>query len=255
VPISRRALADDEEVLVDVRPHWVFFFGPAFLSAVAAAVAVAVVVKFPKAPVGVAGVLAVMVGLPVLWLIGRGLRWRGISLVVTTARLIHRQGVFGQDLVQVRLLRISEVSCAQSFLDRLVGAGRLLVGITGDEPLVVEDVRRPRALQRVINRQLDVLMTGGRIAAPITANDSPAYYAGAPGQTSTDDTPPHGTMHLPSPVPASTSFPADDAVLPHTGAASASIPEQLIQLDDLRRRGILTDSEFEAKKAELLSRL
>ncbi len=31
--------------------------------------------------------------------------------------------------------------------------------------------------------------------------------------------------------------------------------EQLIELDELRRRGILTDLEFAAKKSELLDRL
>ena len=90
VPISSRLLDDGEEVVVDLRPHWVFLLGPAVLTAVALAVAVAVVVRFPKAPVVVAGVLAVMVAIPAIWLVGRIVRWLGISLVVTTNRLIYR---------------------------------------------------------------------------------------------------------------------------------------------------------------------
>lgn len=39
------------------------------------------------------------------------------------------------------------------------------------------------------------------------------------------------------------------------GPPPASIPEQIDQLDQLRRRGVLTDAEFEAKKADLLGRL
>lgn len=35
----------------------------------------------------------------------------------------------------------------------------------------------------------------------------------------------------------------------------ASIPEQIDQLDQLRRRGVISDSEFETKKSELLDRL
>lgn len=35
----------------------------------------------------------------------------------------------------------------------------------------------------------------------------------------------------------------------------ASIPEQIDQLDQLRRRGVLTEAEFAAKKADLLGRL
>jgi membrane protein YdbS with pleckstrin-like domain len=34
-----------------------------------------------------------------------------------------------------------------------------------------------------------------------------------------------------------------------------SIPAQIEQLDDLRRRGLITDAEFQAKKAQLLDRL
>jgi membrane protein YdbS with pleckstrin-like domain len=254
VPISRRALADDEDVLVDVRLHWLFFVGPALLTAVAVGVAVAVVAKFPSAPVGVAWVLVAMVALPALWLVGRALRWRGISLVVTTVRLIYRQGLFGQDVVQVRLLRVSEVNSAQTLFGRMFGTGRLVIGITGEEPMVIHDVRRPRALQRVINRQLDALMAGWSAAPPINGSDAPTFPPSAPRAASIEDTPPHGAIVFPSPVPYSTPTPVG-ATLPTTGVPGASIPEQLIQLDDLRQRGIITASEFEAKKIELLSRL
>ena len=97
-------------------------------------------------------------------------------------------------------------------------------------------------------------MTGGVVAAPINGSDAPPRHMSAPRPASIEDTPPHGAMLFPSPVPSPTPTPAD-AALPFAGAASASIPEQLIQLDDLRQRGIITDSEFEAKKIELLSRL
>lgn len=38
-------------------------------------------------------------------------------------------------------------------------------------------------------------------------------------------------------------------------AAAASIPEQIDQLDQLRRRGVITEQEFALKKADLLDRL
>jgi hypothetical protein len=34
-----------------------------------------------------------------------------------------------------------------------------------------------------------------------------------------------------------------------------SVPEQIERLDELRRRGVVTDDEFEQKKAELLGRM
>lgn len=39
------------------------------------------------------------------------------------------------------------------------------------------------------------------------------------------------------------------------GPAPASIPDQIEQLDRLRQRGVITDEEFAAKKADLLNRL
>ena len=39
------------------------------------------------------------------------------------------------------------------------------------------------------------------------------------------------------------------------GVGGSSIPAQIEQLDDLRRRGVLTDAEFQAKKADLLRRM
>jgi uncharacterized membrane protein YdbT with pleckstrin-like domain len=38
-------------------------------------------------------------------------------------------------------------------------------------------------------------------------------------------------------------------------AAGASIPEQIQQLDALRQQGVLTEAEFQAKKADLLNRM
>jgi membrane protein YdbS with pleckstrin-like domain len=38
-------------------------------------------------------------------------------------------------------------------------------------------------------------------------------------------------------------------------SSGPSIPEQIDQLDQLRRRGVISDAEFEAKKADLLNRL
>jgi len=245
VPISRRVLADDEEVLVDLRPHWVFFAGPVILTAVAVAVAITIAVEFPTAPVAVAGVLAALVAAPLLWLAARVVRWLGISLVVTTARILYRQGIFGRDMVQLRLQRVTEVHFAQTLVDRLIGSGRLVVEITGGDPMVLDDVRRPRALQRVINRQLDELASARPYAGAIPGE----HPADATRLPSMDETPPHG-VPMPPAVPSTASQSASAPSAP-----VQTIPDQLIQLDDLRRRGIISDGEFAVKKTELLRRL
>jgi membrane protein YdbS with pleckstrin-like domain len=228
VPISRDLLADDEEVLVDLRLHWVFLFGPLVLTLVALAVAIAVAVDFPSAPAAVAWVLAVMVVIPALWLAGRLTRWFGISLIVTTQRLILRRGVLGRDMVQLRLQRITEVHSTQTPLERILGAGRLIVEVQGEnQAVVVDDVRRPKNLQRVLAGRLDDF-------------DRPED----------DPTPPRGVE-----IPVSQRLPERPEPARASSRGSESVADQLIQLDDLRRRGIVTQQEFETKKKELLERL
>jgi Bacterial PH domain/Short C-terminal domain len=240
VPISGRLLGDDEEVLVDVHPHFGFWFGPAVVVAVAAGVAAAVAVKEPRAPVFVAWVLVAMVGIPMVWLGGRVARWYATSLVVTTTRLLYVHGILRRDLVQIRLVRVTEVHVTQSVFGRLVGAGRLVVEIDGEAPVFLDDVRRPRALQRVIIRQLDALTVGSRLAErPDVAVTEEAW------DPWDGPTPPRGT-YVGAPE---SDRPGDDA------GDRVSVHGRLLELDDLRRRGIITDDEFSVKKTQLLRQL
>jgi hypothetical protein len=49
--------------------------------------------------------------------------------------------------------------------------------------------------------------------------------------------------------------PSPPADAPAKAAAAFEIRDRLIELDDLRRRGILSEEEFAAKKSELLNRI
>ena len=236
MPISTDLLDEDEDVLVDLRPHWVFFTGPLLLTAACGAVVGLVAHEFPKAPVEVAWVLAVLVAVPALWLAGRLARWWGTSLVVTDRRIVFRSGVLARRVVNLRLQRVVDTHCTQRPLERLIGSGRLVLEVEGEEGgLAVDDVRRPRALQRVINRQLgqlDAAWASVRQPGPSPRDwDDPQPYR-------RDSTPPRGVPVLSGPV---------------TG--TGSIPDQLVALDRLRRQGILSDDEFASKKAELLRRI
>jgi membrane protein YdbS with pleckstrin-like domain len=264
--VPRDLLADDEEVLTELRPHWAFLLGPIAATAGGVAVAIAVVVAFPSAPVAVAWLLVACAVVPALWLGGRALRWSGMRLILTTQRLIVRKGVLRRDVRQLRLLRVGEVHIVQSLFERIVGSGQLAIQLDGESPsVVVTDVRRPKQVQRLLNNRLDALGTlgpfGGRPGG--YGERPPAEYrddrsaSPQPGLWLGDRTPPQGV-----PAHRRPGWPGQDpvdlaAVVP-TGPEGRPVPsvsEQLIQLDDLRRRGIVTTAEFEAKKAELLNRL
>ena len=252
VGFVRNVLDDEEEVLAELRPHVVYVLPPVLVVALALAIALAVAVHFPNAPIAVAWVLGAMVLLPAAWAAARLLRWRAIRFLVTDTRLVYRRGVFGRDVVQLRLQRVAEVHCTQSLLGRLVGCGRLVFEVaTGDGPLVVDDVPRPRSVQRLITHTLDEMepgyghawrsapTAGGPAGSPGAGPGARPRGRGSPARTWTD-TPPHG-------VRSSSTGEGD--------FTAASVPGRLVQLDELRRRGIISEAEFAAKKAELLQRL
>ncbi len=59
----------------------------------------------------------------------------------------------------------------------------------------------------------------------------------------------------PRPRRRSAPFPAAPAAPAASGTARFDIRDRLIELDDLRQRGILSEEEFAAKKSELLNRI
>ena len=251
---ARDLLHEDEELLVEARPHPVAVVVPVLLLAVAAGGAAAIALAYPGAPTFVAWVLVAMVALPALWSLVRFLRWRSSRFLVTSRRILSQRGVLGRDVVQLRFQRVAEVHLSQSLGQRLVGTGRLVFEVAGAaDPLAVDDVRWPRRLQRVIDAQLDRFDLVGdagrstrdvprasgtlppRAAAPALPEDPVAPRGrGVPARSWTD-TPPHGVV-------------LEDE-------EDRSVPGQILQLDELRRRGLLTDDEFAAKKTELLGRL
>jgi membrane protein implicated in regulation of membrane protease activity len=234
--VSNAELSAGEEVLVDTHPHWICLAAPAVVTVVAIAVAAAVAAQFSHAPTAVAWVLAAMVAVPAVWLVKRAIHRSSISLAVTTQRILLQRGLVRRDVTQLRLSRVKDVHCSQTFWERLIGSGRLVIEVVDEDgAFVVDDVRRPRSLQRVI---------GSRIGMAEPGEDD------AIADADDDATPPHGVPMGAPPQPATPGAPSAEG-----DPRGASVHRQLVEIDDLRRRGILTEDEFERKKADLLSRL
>jgi hypothetical protein len=244
MPFPRRLLTEDEEVVVEIRPHWAFLGRPLVVAVGVVTFAIAVMVAFSSAPPWVLYVLLIAVALSALWLSGRLVRWFATSLVVTTTRIVQRSGVLGRNGLELRLERVNQLSYHQNILDRILRTGQLHVEVGGETGVVVFDrVPRPSAVQSIITEQIDALRH--RAPVPISAGPVRDLFDGqaptAPrGQRRVliDDTPPSGIAAL--------------ARAPH---GDDNVAQRLMQLDDLRRRGIVTDDEFARKKAELLDRL
>ncbi len=268
MPLPRKLLGEDEEIVVEMRPHWVFFVGPLLISAVAVAVVSVILVALGKhANAWVTYFFLALAAVPVVWFLARLLRWRNYIIALTTTRIIVRRGVFDRHTLQLRLQRVTEVNTSQALWERALGTGRLILDVQGDDDsLVIEDVTKPLVFQRVVNGQIDALVDrhrtdlhAGSTEAGDPRWDDPRPSVARPDHPSANDTPPQGITSSPRSVPGPEavwpSAAASDARGSPGGATQEQIRDRLIELDDLRQRGILSEQEFATKKAELLDRI
>ena len=206
-------LSDDEDIIVDMHPHW-WTIAP--ISALLAAVVIAGLAIVIMAGEGTGWLilqsLAAIAVLATLVVFGiRYARWTTTEFVVTTERVISRSGVLSKEGIEIPLDRIITVFFNQSVFERLAGSGYLGIESAGEGGRqTFTNVRKPNRVQAEIYAQKEAF---------------------------------------------------EDRRLDRIGAASAGareaagIPEQIAKLDELRRQGVLTDTEFETKKAELLRRM
>ena len=216
MPFPRKLLNDDEDIVLDLHPHWWFFAPPLF------ALIGAIVLGILALANDIHTALQVPVGLIVLvclgWFGWRYLRWITTNFAVTTDRLIYRHGVLSKHGIEIPLDRVNTVFFRQSIFERLVGAGDLVIESAGEMGRQrFSNVRKPSAVQNEIYRQIE-------------ANENRKYdrvgvsaAAGTAAAHRTDD--------------------------------KDSIPAQIRELDALRKQGLLTEQEFARKKQELLDRM
>ena len=202
MPFPRRLLNEGEDVVLDLHPHWWTLSGPVVVVVLATTGAVLVRTLSDVLVVVLLGVAV----LGLLWLAVRYARWATTNFVVTTDRLVFREGVLGKRGKEIPLERVNDIAVAQTLFERLIGAGDLTVESGGERgQQVFTDVSKPFLVQNVIHTEVE--RAGDRDAARSAGHRYP------------------------------------------------SIPEQIEKLDELRERGVLTQAEFDAKKAQLLDRM
>ncbi len=178
--LPRKFLNNDEELLAELRPHWIFLFGPLFTSIGVWIGLIVLVVLWQKAPGWTNYPILILALIPGLWLLGRFVRWRSYVVALTSTRILVRQGILGRDTVQLRLQRITEVNIRQRLIERVLGTGSLIIDVQGeDDSLTLEYMRKPAVVQRVLNSQINEIVGGGRREA-IPAEMQPRDRHGAP---------------------------------------------------------------------------
>jgi uncharacterized membrane protein YdbT with pleckstrin-like domain len=209
MPYPRKLLNTGEQIALDLHPHWMFFAEPA-LALLGSLLLTIVLLIGTSGDWPLVGVVVLLVSAG--WFGIRYLKWSTTHFVVTTGRVIYRHGVFAKAGVEIPLERIMNVNFNQSFWERIVAAGDLVIESGGkDGQSRFTDVRKPEMVQNMIHAQMH---------ASEDARTGRVVQAAAP-----------------MPPPA------------------ADVPSQLDKLDDLRKRGVITDAEFNAQKAKLLDKM
>ncbi|MEZ5410893.1 MAG: PH domain-containing protein [Acidimicrobiales bacterium] len=153
MPFPKELLNAGEQVVLDLRPHWWYFARQAAALVVAILIAVISLVFLP-APVMLAA--AVLLAGTLIWFGWHYIQWSSINFVVTTDRLIDRQGVFNRTGIEIPLERVNTVLFHQTLFERIIGSGDLVIESAaeqGSQP--VPNIRKPLQVQNEIYRQME----------------------------------------------------------------------------------------------------
>ena len=219
MPFPRKLLNENEEIVLDLHPHWWYF--AAQLAALVGALVLGVLKLSADLSGAVDSSTDVILGLLIIgclvWFGVRYAQWVTTNFVVTTDRLIYRHGVIAKHGIEIPLERVNTVFFGQSIWERVLRTGDLVIESAGEGGRqAFSNVRHPSAVQNEIYKQME-------------ENENRKYdRIGREAREANDDT---------------------------GGGSNLSIPEQIRQLDELRKEGVVSEEEFKRKKQQLLDRM
>jgi uncharacterized membrane protein YdbT with pleckstrin-like domain len=157
VTFPRRLLIEGEELVLDLRPHWIALARAVLIALV---VAVAWFLLLRNLPDGTTGDVLrwIIIGVGAIMLIWYALRdlveWLTSNFVVTTDRVIHREGFIAKRSMEVPLEAINDVRFQQGVFERIIGAGTLVIHSASEAGRQeFADVRDPEMVQKTIYHQ------------------------------------------------------------------------------------------------------
>jgi uncharacterized membrane protein YdbT with pleckstrin-like domain len=148
------SLPGDEQPVLVLHPHWKTLIRPiliAVLVVAAALVAEVLILSSSTSPAAGGAVAVVAVLLLMIFLTVPVLRWRTTTYTLTTKRLQTRYGIVTRRGRDIPLTRINDVSFEKGILDRLLGAGRLVVESAGEHgQIMLRDIPHVEYVQATL---------------------------------------------------------------------------------------------------------
>ncbi|HEY2696560.1 MAG TPA: PH domain-containing protein [Pseudonocardiaceae bacterium] len=151
-------LTEGEEVVLHKHPHWKMLIVPVLIFLVVVAAASFGSAAFAKQPWHEAAWIAIVVVaiVVIVWCTLIPLmRWRTTHFIVTTDRVMAREGVLNRTGMDIPLSRINSVRFEHGLIDRIWGAGTLIIESASDEPLEFDDIPQVEYVHSLLYREVN----------------------------------------------------------------------------------------------------
>jgi uncharacterized membrane protein YdbT with pleckstrin-like domain len=216
----RRLLIEGEELVLDLRPHWIALVWPAIVTALVVAGWTLALIYAPDEGAGrsivVWGSLAIGLIILLWWPLRAIVAWATSNFAVTSDRVIHREGFIAKRTMEIPLEAINDVRFSQTIFERMVGAGDVIIQSASEFGRnVFANIPNPESVQRTVYEQ------GER--------NKERMFQGRASQ---------GMPAAPPP--------------PAAPPAAPSVTTELQRLVELRDKGVLTEAEFQVQKKKIL---
>jgi membrane protein YdbS with pleckstrin-like domain len=171
-----RLLTDDETIVREFRPHWRMLLIPV-LWVIAGIFAVWLVYQVPPDN---GTVDLVTSGVVVIALIPAAIipfiSWWFTGYILTSERLITRNGILSRSGIEIPLENINDVMFSQNVFERILKSGDLLIESAGESGQSrFSDIPNPEDFQSLLYRTREQRTRGGPTTtppAPITSRDT-----------------------------------------------------------------------------------
>jgi uncharacterized membrane protein YdbT with pleckstrin-like domain len=155
----KRLLAEDEDIVLDLHPHWKQLVVPLLLIPVVCGVAsyVAFILPDDAARTPLRWAIAVVAVLLLLrFSLWPYLTWQTTHYVLTTRRVVIRKGVFGRSGRDIPLTRVNDVSFSHTFFERMLRCGTLTIESAGEHgQVVLPEVPQVELVQREVYKRVE----------------------------------------------------------------------------------------------------
>jgi membrane protein YdbS with pleckstrin-like domain len=151
-------LSDGERVVIHKHPHWKMLLLPYIVLIITLGIGIWLAIlaqnlSWSTVAFIAIGALALII---IVWLFFIPfVRWRTTHFIVTTDRVMAREGVINRTGIDIPLSRINSVRFEHGLIDRIVGCGTLIIESASDDPLEFDDIPQVERVHSMLYREIN----------------------------------------------------------------------------------------------------